>query len=225
MTGILAFDTALAGCSVAYYGGGKVTRETMAMMHGQAEHLVPMIDRVLDKAAVQYADIGRVAVTVGPGAFTGLRIGLSAAKSLGLVLKIPVLGYRTVDIIARKFHDNEGVREGEILCVMLDTRRRDFYLQEDGGDPVCMEAAVIETRFAGKPVVFIGDASDRFREQVESCAAWRFAEGYGLPDPAVMVKMAAEGATALPPQPLYLRGADVSQPKKGPKIILEGTDL
>ncbi|HEY8191992.1 MAG TPA: tRNA (adenosine(37)-N6)-threonylcarbamoyltransferase complex dimerization subunit type 1 TsaB, partial [Alphaproteobacteria bacterium] len=166
MTGILAFDTALSGCSVAYYGGGKMTRESMTMTHGQAEHLVPMIDRVLDKAAVQYADIGKVAVTVGPGAFTGLRIGLSAAKSLGLVLKAPVVGFRTLDVIARKFRDDCGVRDGETLCVLLDTRRQDFYFQEDGGEPEGIEATGIESRLADKSVVFIGDALPRFREQV-----------------------------------------------------------
>lgn len=225
MTGILAFDTALSGCSVAYYGGGKMTHESLAMTHGQAEHLVPMIDRVLDKAAAQYADIRKVAVTVGPGAFTGLRIGLSAAKSLGLVLKAPVVGFSTMDVIARKFHDDDGVRDGETLCVLLDTRRQDFYFQEDGGEPGGIETPDIEARLADKSVVFIGDALGRFREGAEVRSGWRFVEGYTLPDPAVMAKMAAEGVVALPPEPLYLRGADVSQPKKRPKIILEGTDL
>ena len=100
-----------------------------------------------------------------------------------------------------------------------------FYAQFAGEGAEALEAAAIEKRTAGQKIVFIGDALARFQELCPPRPGWRFAEGYGLPDPGLMARMGADGTALLPPEPLYLRGADVSQPKKRRKIILEGTEL
>lgn len=222
---ILAFDTSLSGCSVAYCDGDFCVSESTAMERGQAEQLVPMIGRLLEKASAGYSRVEKVAVTVGPGAFTGLRIALSTARALGLALGIPVEGFSTPEVIARKCRDDLVARAGEMLCILLETRRSDFYAQFGDGKAEALDAADIAARAGKQKTVFAGDALARFRELCpEQAARWRFVEGYELPDPCVLAAMAAEGAWALPPEPLYLRGADVSKPKRAPKTILERTD-
>lgn len=219
---ILAFDTALSGCSAAFYDGEVRAFESEPMERGQAEHLVPMIGRVLEKAGVEYAAIEKIVTTVGPGAFTGLRIGLSTARALGLALGVEVAGVKTFDVIARKVLDNGGLQAGEALCVLLDTRRSDFYTQffdTNGGTMEMLEAAEIERLAAGKKIVFIGDALERFRSRCPARPEWRFAAGYELPDPCLIAAMGAGGAATLPAEPLYLRGADVSQSKKKTIVI------
>ena len=224
---VLALDTALAGCSVAFYDGEKFFTEAADMDRGQAEHLVPMIGRVLAKAGADYADIENIVTTVGPGAFTGLRIGLSTARALGLALDVPVTGVSTLNVIARKFVAENDVATDEVLCVLLETRRADFYVQfGEGTPPEALQAdEIVERLGTDGQVVFVGDAVARFKEVVTPLPAWRFVEGYALPDPCFMAQMAAAGRADLPPEPLYLRDADVSAPKKGRKILLEATDL
>ena len=94
---ILVIDTALNGCCVGVYGAreGCVISKSRPLASGQAEHLMPLIQEAIKEAGLSFADLGAVASTVGPGAFTGLRIGLSAAKSLGLALDSPVFGVTT----------------------------------------------------------------------------------------------------------------------------------
>ena len=219
---ILAFDTSLSGCSAAFYDGEVRAFEIEPMERGQAEQLVPMIGRVLEKSGAEYASIEKIVTTVGPGAFTGLRIGLSTARALGLALGVAVVGVNTLDVIARKFLDDDGLQADETLCVLLDTRRSDFYTQfhdANGGGMEMLEAAEIERQAAGRRIVFIGDALDRFRALCPARPEWRFVTEYELPDPRLIAAMSASGAATLPPEPLYLRGADVSQSKKKTIVI------
>lgn len=220
MTRILAIDTASSGCSAAYFNGDDFTFEMMPMERGQAEHLVPLIGRVLEKAGAEYKDIERIAVTTGPGAFTGLRIGLSAARALGLALDVPVGGIPTMDVIARKFFAFNPYQPGEALCILLETRRSDFYVQFEGDYVAAMEAADIARMASHRKIVFAGDALARFQELQLPEKDWRFVSGYEMPDPCFVAFMALEGQTILPPEPLYLRGADVTHPKNSRRGIV-----
>src|SRR5690348_17280086 len=94
---LLAIDTALAACSVAVFdtGGGIVASESQSMTRGHAEALMPMVARVMAKAAAKFDTIDRIAVTVGPGSFTGLRVGVSAARGLALAAGKPAVGVAT----------------------------------------------------------------------------------------------------------------------------------
>lgn len=220
MTRILAIDTALSGCSAAYFDGNDFAFETMPMERGQAEHLIPLIGRVLEKAGAEYKDIERIAATTGPGTFTGLRIGLSAARSLGLALDVPVGGIPTMDVIARKFFAFNPYQPGEALCILLETRRNDFYVQFEGNYVTAMDAAGIARIASKRKIVFAGDALARFQELQPPEKGWRFVAGYEIPDPCFVAFMALEGQAILPPEPIYLRDADVTQPKSPRRGIL-----
>jgi tRNA threonylcarbamoyl adenosine modification protein YeaZ len=99
----LAIDTALPAISACVLDDGADSPqaiETIAMERGHAEALLPLIDRVMARVAGGFASLGRVAVTVGPGSFTGLRVGIAAARAIGIACKIPVTGVSTLAALA-----------------------------------------------------------------------------------------------------------------------------
>jgi tRNA threonylcarbamoyladenosine biosynthesis protein TsaB len=100
---VLAIDTALAACSAAVLDtdhGGILASESESMVRGHAEALLPMLKRVMDKARVTFSDIDRIAVTTGPGSFTGLRVGIAAARGIALAADKPAVGLTTLSAYA-----------------------------------------------------------------------------------------------------------------------------
>ncbi len=97
---ILAIDTSAAQCAVALLGNGVCAERRTAMERGHAEHLFPMIDDVLAQAGAGYGDLTRIAVCTGPGSFTGLRIGVAAARGLALGCGIPAVGITRFEALA-----------------------------------------------------------------------------------------------------------------------------
>ncbi len=100
---ILALDTSLGAVSVCVLMPGQaepLAQETLALQRGHAEALLPMLDRVIGEVEGGFEALGRVAVTVGPGSFTGIRIGVAAARALGLALRVPVIGISTLAALA-----------------------------------------------------------------------------------------------------------------------------
>src|SRR3569832_1939804 len=96
---ILAFDTSIAACSVALIRDAAILAATREVMdRGQAEALMPMIERVMESARASYRDLDRIAVTTGPGSFTGVRVGLAAARGLGLASEKPIVGVLTTEV-------------------------------------------------------------------------------------------------------------------------------
>ena len=86
---VLAIDTALAACSAAVFDtqqGGIIARESLPMLRGHAEALMPLIRRIMDEAGTAFRDLDRVVVTTGPGSFTGLRVGIAAARGIALAI-------------------------------------------------------------------------------------------------------------------------------------------
>ncbi len=225
---ILALDTALNGCSVGVYNSesGTCISEQEAMVRGQAEWLVPMIQDVMRQADTDFAALDLIATTIGPGAFTGLRIGLSTAQGLGLALDKPVCGLITLDVLAAQFFASDTLDDDAVLGVLIETKRRDYYGRFYGADgvpvtePQALEGEQIGEQAAGRAVTYIGDAAERF---VAEGGAGDVRAGYELPDPHTIALMAMhdyEGDGSAMPQPLYLRGADVSRPKKAQREIL-----
>ncbi len=224
---LLAFDTATTGCSAALFVDGKVVaRRAAAMPRGQSEALMPMIAEVLTQGGCTYGDLDALAVTVGPGAFTGLRIGLSAARGLALALEIPCAGVTTLDAVARAVPP--AARADRRVLVALDSKRADLYVQMFDGDlaPLTEPAAMMADRLAalaaGGPLIVAGDAAPRAREALaEAGVAADAADASGIPD-AVMVGEIAL-ARALPPVgaapgPIYLRPPDAVRPKNGGRL-------
>lgn len=162
---ILALESATFGCSAAVLVDGRVAaHEADFKANGATEVLVPMLARVLDRAGLKIADIERLAVTVGPGHFTGLRAGLAVARGLALATGLPVVPATTLDVVASA--TPATARAGKRLLVALDSKRAEPYLQmfdaqlSSLGPPLSMTpAAFAATVPAGDPVAVVGDAA------------------------------------------------------------------
>src|SRR5581483_4237083 len=96
---VLAIDTALEACSAAVldtYHGAVIASESLTMTRGHAEAVMPLIARVMDRAEIEFEELDRVAVTTGPGSFTGLRVGISAARGIAVAAGKPAVGLSTL---------------------------------------------------------------------------------------------------------------------------------
>ncbi len=222
MSYILAFDTAMSGCSVAVFdtATGQAVSETRAMVRGQSELLVPMVDAVVERAGITFQDLSLIVTTIGPGAFTGLRIGLSAARNFALALGIPVAGVTTTEVLAKKYFNDRNEIGGDLL-VLIETKRTDLYFQPYGRAGNALDEAgvapvtVLRERFGGQALSVCGDGVARCKNElgVDWPSSWVVAEGYDLPDAVVMARLGGEQQKAgllKPADPLYLRDADVS---------------
>lgn len=120
---ILAIDSATPVAGVALLNeNGLMREEFINFKKTHSEILMPMIDEVLSKCNCQLADLSAIAVTVGPGSFTGLRIGLAAVKGLSLASGIPVIGVSTLDVLAHNICYSDA-----LVCPLLDARKQEVY--------------------------------------------------------------------------------------------------
>src|SRR5260370_2530810 len=140
---ILAFDSSGSGCSAAVLSGGRLLAEESApMLRGQAEHLVPMIARAMAEALLGFGELDLIAVTLGPGAFTGVRIGIATAQGLALATGAPALGLGSFEAVAAAVP--AGLLEGRALLVAIESRREELYLQAfDGARRPLGEGALV----------------------------------------------------------------------------------
>jgi tRNA threonylcarbamoyladenosine biosynthesis protein TsaB len=126
---VLAIDTALAACSAAVLDteqGGIVASESLPMVRGHAEALLPLLQRVMRDAGVSFPDIDRVAVTTGPGSFTGLRVGIAAARGIALAAEKPAVGLSTLSAYAAPHIAND---DRFPVVAAIDARHGHVYLQ------------------------------------------------------------------------------------------------
>src|SRR4029077_12377958 len=131
---ILAIDTALDACAAAVLDTGAskiIAQESQAMKRGHAEALMPLIARVMKASGIAFTALDRIAVTTGPGSFTGLRVGLSAARGIALAAEKPVVGLTTLTAFAAPVVAESG--EHPIISV-IDARHDHVYLQVVSGD-------------------------------------------------------------------------------------------
>lgn len=224
---ILAIDSAFDVVSVAVWADGAILAEDRAVAgRGQAEILMPMIERIMTKAGLGFAAIDRIAVTVGPGHFTGLRLGLAAARGLGLASGKPVVGVTTFEAVLAALPDAE--RSASFAVVAFETKRADLYLQafrstDRGFAPACEPFAalpqVAAERLPKAPrILLVGDGAPRLAAALARCSVV-MSHAPALPHAATVARIAADRAvsgTALtaPPEPLYLRPPDVTTPRQ-----------
>jgi tRNA threonylcarbamoyladenosine biosynthesis protein TsaB len=212
---ILAIDTALEACAVALLdaeAGALRAHEVQAMARGHAEALMPMIERVMKAAETPFTALDRIAVTVGPGSFTGLRVGISAARGLGLAADKPVVGVTTLSAFAAPFLSESG---GPIIS-LIDARHDHVYMQVVGGDGAALVRpciAPIADVFAhadlGAPRL-VGNAArlvaDRWPADVTPPAS---IEQQGAPDIGWVAWLGvAADPSSSKPRPFYLRAVD-----------------
>jgi tRNA threonylcarbamoyladenosine biosynthesis protein TsaB len=219
---VLAFDTAGNGCSAAVLRDGQIAAHRFAAMaRGQAEQLLPMIEAVLAEAAIPIADLDLIAVTIGPGAFTGLRIGIAAARGLALASGVPALGVTSFAAVAAQV--SPETRDGRTLVVALDSRRTELYLQAFGhdGGPLSEGALVAPadlTRWVpAGPLILAGDAAPALAAALATRKP-ELAPGSGIADAGDVARLAAAawrpGLRPPPPRPLYLREPDTTAPRQ-----------
>ena len=166
------------------------------MTRGHAEALFPMIEEVLAEAKACYADLTRIAVCTGPGSFTGLRIGIAAARGLALGLGIPAVGVSRL----------EALGDGWTGHVVLNGRGGTLFAQEfDAGTPVGAPFATTDQPEGD----LIGDGVPGSDEDT------------GLVDLFVLARIAAGRDAAPRPAPLYLRDADADPPREAPPVMLD----
>jgi tRNA threonylcarbamoyladenosine biosynthesis protein TsaB len=127
---VLAIDTALAACSAAVldteHNGGIVASESLPMVRGHAEALLPLLQRVMQAAGLTFPDIDRIAVTTGPGSFTGLRVGIAAARGIALAAEKPAVGVSTLSAYAAPHVADD---ERFPVVAAIDARHSHVYLQ------------------------------------------------------------------------------------------------
>lgn len=223
---ILAFDTALTGCNVAFSssdGGTRISKQ-IETMRDQAKLLVPMIQEVLTEAGVEFKDIDIIASTNGPGSFTGLRLGLATARSLGLALNKQVIGVNSFEFMLAHYRSINVT--GSILIV-LETKRQDFYAQmfDKDDNPVtdmmAMNADEILDSISLSGFKVGGDCLERFKT-VAGQQNLEFLENVSQPDPILLcdtISKRSLPAVMASPKPIYLRGADVSKSKTKARVL------
>ncbi len=180
MAVILNIETSTNVCSVA------LTAEGMVLQHfedyqGQnhAALLSGYIKRCLDFLREKEMTLQAVAVSIGPGSYTGLRIGLSEAKGLAYALDIPLIGVNTLQIMAVSVMFNQWVDDDVYFAPMIDARRMEVYTSVlDMGlnelmapQPLILDADSYASFLSEKPVLFFGNGSDKFREVVSNSNA------------------------------------------------------
>lgn len=224
---VLAIDTALEACSAAVFdtAAGVIAQETQVMARGHAEALMPLIRRVVGRTGgVNGIDrVDRIAVTVGPGSFTGLRVGLAAARGIGLAAGKPVVGLSTLSAFAAPFIAADSTQP---VAAAIDARHGHVYLQIFGaGGRTLMAPRLADLREAvqraaasGAPRL-AGNAADAIAavwpEDERAPAA---IDAQGAPDIIWVARLGAVAEdTGVPPKPLYLRAPE-AQPQTAAQL-------
>ena len=226
---ILALDTATSACSVAIRVDGETVSSALEeMSRGQSEVLMPMLMGVLQQAKLNVRDVDLIAVTRGPGAFTGLRIGLATARGLALASGVACCGITTTEAIADAAYDT--ISPNKTLLVALDSKRADIYVQVFGGKGLllCQPCAVgldgLQNLIDGFELVggaeIVGDARDRAMEFLKGdfikSTASEFIDARFVA--SVAERIALSGFELGETSPLYLRPADAVVPKNGGRL-------
>src|ERR1700704_4710440 len=220
---ILAIDTALDACAAGVLdtGAGKmIARESLPMKRGHAEALMPLIARVIKESGIPFSGLDRIAVTTGPGSFTGLRVGLSAARGIALATNKPVVGLTTLSAYAAPVVSQNA--EHPVISA-IDARHDHVYFQVvsgNGGSLIRPRVAPIEealdaARFGAPHLV--GNAAEILAERWPAEAPPPFEVD---PQPAPDIAWVAWLGAAVSPdtalaRPYYLRAPD-AKPQKDP---------
>jgi len=205
---LLAFDTATPLVTVALHDGEDVVAERRSeqrMKHG--EQLAPLIESVMADAGIVRQDLTAIAVGVGPGPFTGLRVGLVTARTLALVLEIPVYGVCSLDVLAVEAALGSAPIGGDFV-VATDARRKEVYVATyddegrrlDGPEVVRPDDAATDRPVAGEGAGLYPEAFPDRRGPELPSAGW------------LARAVAGELAELRDPEPLYLRRPDAIAP-------------
>jgi tRNA threonylcarbamoyladenosine biosynthesis protein TsaB len=222
---VLAIDTSLEACSAAVLdtsAGAVAAHDSLPMQRGHAEALMPLIARVMQRAGAAFTELDRIAVTTGPGSFTGLRVGIAAARGLALATGKPAVGITTLAAYAAPLI---AADDSAPVVAVIDARHEHVYCQVFGpGGRTLVTPRLLPLREAlrvaatGSPRI-VGTAANVL------AAAWppgerppRAVEQRGAPDIDWVARLGALAAdTSAPVKPLYLRAPD-AQPQNASQL-------
>ncbi|WP_341923708.1 tRNA (adenosine(37)-N6)-threonylcarbamoyltransferase complex dimerization subunit type 1 TsaB [Nocardioides psychrotolerans] len=209
---LLTFDTASPTVSVALHDGEDVVVELvsdLAMKHG--EQLAPLIEQAMARAGIVRQDLTAIGVGVGPGPFTGLRVGLVTARTLGFVLEIPVYGVCSLDVLAAEAAATLGGRD---FVVATDARRKEVYLAAYDADGARLTGPVVDkpaTLATDLPVV--GEGGTLYPDDFPRHT------GPARPSAGWLARVVSEELAELyDPEPMYLRRPDAEAPRSPKKV-------
>ena len=220
---VLVIDTALGACTAAMFDGDRplaVRLEPMAK--GHQERLGGLVRDVVAEAGGEaktgFAAVDRIGVTVGPGSFTGLRVGLAFALGLGAALDRPVLGLSTLEALAASVADAAGP-----VAALIDARRGQVYARLfDDGVPLGPDAALTLEDAAraiqalGRPARWVGNGASVLVQAFPDLATLDI-DPRVAPSPEALARLTSAGDPATrPPRPIYLRAPDATPPSRLP---------
>lgn len=219
---ILAMDTSAGACSAAVWDEGHVTQRLVELHRGHSELLIPLVLETLAAAGRRFNQLDLLAVTVGPGAFTGLRVGLAAARGLALAARLPCMGITTLEAMASAVDHREAA--GRLLLVTLDTKRSAVYAQifrtgESVTPPMVVDPPELAEKIGTQPVLLAGDAAVTVLPTLrEAGIDASISTTPGYPTAAIAAALAARrwqqegmGAETMP-SPVYLRSPSTGVP-------------
>lgn len=226
---LLAIDTALDACSVAVLDGegasARLTEASEVLRRGHAERLMGMIGEVTAEASIAFSELDRVVVTVGPGSFTGLRVGLSAARGIALVVHVPAVGVSTLAALAaRARRESAPERSGAAIWATIAGRGADVYIQGFSADGTPCDAARAVAAaalgdelpegacLAGSGAEKIAAATQRGDLAVLHAHGWP-----AIADVARLGALADPGTSR--PEPLYLRAPDAAPARRDARLL------
>jgi tRNA threonylcarbamoyladenosine biosynthesis protein TsaB len=214
---VLAFDCAVSGMGVALVRDGVRLAGFTEPGRDQAARLLPAIEAVLAEARVDRRDITLLAVTIGPGSFTGVRVGLAAARGLTVGLGVPLAGICTTSVLL-----SQAVSLDRLVVAAIDSRLGDWFCAIGEGDatPFVASVATLLSRLDGRRCLVIGTGAELLATELAVAGVNAIAEEV-VPDPVALAHLAAAaGADAWRvrnaqeglPRPLYLRGVNITLP-------------
>src|SRR6202789_3200452 len=218
---ILAVDTALGACSVALLDGERVlAHRFMLMERGHAEALAPMVDEAMRAAGAAFAEIDRLAVTTGPGTFTGQRVGLAFMRGLRVALEKPLAGITTLEAMAAAARDEAGV---EFAAALHDARRGEVYAYAGSRAQGILPVSIALVEDAAKDIqpaiarknarASAGTAAEAAAREYERLGGRATLTAVRQPDALWVARLAARlPEPAEVPRPLYLRAPDAKLP-------------
>ncbi|GAA0552096.1 tRNA threonylcarbamoyladenosine biosynthesis protein TsaB [Rhizomicrobium palustre] len=205
---ILAADTCFGACSAALLRGQNVVaRQNVAMERGHAEALAPMVEAVMREAGLSFSEIDRLAVTTGPGSFTGQRVGLAFMRGLRVALAKPLHGITSLAAMAEQARVENNLMLG---AAVHDAKRGEVYLALQGSDfpPALLSLAdAAEILAPLGPMALAGTAAPRFAREGDTLTT------ITAPDATWVARLAQLQVTpTIAPRPLYLRAPDAKLP-------------
>jgi tRNA threonylcarbamoyladenosine biosynthesis protein TsaB len=220
---ILALETSSSLCAVCLYdeASGKIMAEiSNDIGRGHAERLMDDVEAALRQAGIGYADLTAIACGVGPGSFTGIRVGVAAARGLALALKTPARGVTSLQAIA--LFGREGAAGKDILAIQ-DAGRGEAYVQRfdpqarPAGTPQAMLLEALPSQFGDGPFHVCGSGANL----LEGHAGWEISPEHSFSTAALVARAALDPAMTVAPKPLYLRAPD-AKPQAGFSIARSG---